>query len=417
MRFHLAMREERWQAEGAGADEAHAAAHRQFGNVTSVKEACRNLWTFAGPETFWRDVRFGARLLRRNPGFAAAAALTLALGIGATTAIYSMCAAVLWRPLALPHLESLVVVLQALPGNPHLWQPASPPDIDDVRQNSRTLESLASWQSGMANLVESGGEPVRVESARVTTNFFDVLGVRPALGRVFLPDEEQLGRDREVVLSDNCWRRRFSADPHITGRTVRLNDRNYTVVGVMPPQFTFPRPWYELCVPLALTAEQRHSRSAALVDSIGLLRPGSRIEQTAGELRGLAARLAHEYPETNQNQGFLAWPVQRYLMGDYVAQQVRMLLGAALFVLLIACANVANLQFARSTARWREVAVRISLGAGRRRVVRQLITESIVLAAVGGAGGLIFAAWGLRLIKPACRKRCGITWPGGKTSV
>jgi hypothetical protein len=259
MQFHLQLREQRFRAEGVPADEAQAAARRQFGNVTFVNEACRNLWTFAGPETLWRDMRFGARLLRRSPGFTAVAALTLALGIGATTAIYSMCDAVLWRPVPLPQLERLVMVLQALPGNPHLWQPAAAADIDDVRRNSRTLESLASWQSGMANLLDAGGEPVRVESAHVTANFFDVLGVRPALGRVFLPDEEQPGHDREVVLSDNCWRRRFAADPQITGRTIRLNDRNYTVVGVMPPQFAFPRPWYELWIPLALTPVERHS--------------------------------------------------------------------------------------------------------------------------------------------------------------
>lgn len=398
--FHMAMSQENRRLHGASAAEAGHAARRQFGNVTAVRENCRELWTLGWVETWWQDLRYGMRQLRRNPGFTTVAAVTLGLGIGATTAIYSMLDTMLWKPMALPDAERLAVVLQAMPGQPHLWSPASLADIDDVRRNSTVLDSLASWQSTMANLVDAGGEALRVESTRVTANFFDVTGVQPELGRTFRAGEDQPGSEREVVLGDSFWRRHFGGDRTLVGRTIRLDDQNYTVIGIMPPKFAFPTPWRELWVPLALTPEARNSRSTLLVDSMGRLKPGRRLAQFAAELAGVASRLEKEHPDTNAQRRFMAWTPQRYTTGgDYARIYSAMLLGSAFFVLLIACANVANLQFARAMGRWREVAVRTALGASRPRLLRQLLTESMVLAAAGAALGLLLAKWGLYFIR------------------
>lgn len=399
MQFHIAMREERERAAGASPGEARAAARRQFGNVTSVVETCRELWTFVWLETWWQDMRYAVRQLRRSPGFTALAAATLGLGIGATSAIYSMMDAMLWRRLVLPHAEQLVVLVQAVPGQPHFWSQASPADIADLRQNSSVLESLAGWRIDMANLVDAGGEALRLESTGVTANLFDVLGVAPALGRTFHAGEDQPGSDREVVLGDSLWRRRFGGDRALVGRSIRLDDQNYTVIGIMPPNFRFPTPWREMWVPLALTPEERTSRNALLLESVGRLKPGRTPAQFAAEVAGMALRLEKEHPDTNTNRRFMAWTFERYTTGSLIMVYSAMLLGSAFFVLLIACVNVANLQFARAAGRWREVAVRTALGAGRQRLLRQLLTESMVLAAVGAVLGLLLAKWGLHFIR------------------
>jgi putative ABC transport system permease protein len=378
--FHLAMR-------GKG-------ARRQFGNVTSIREQCRDPWTFVWLETFLQDLRYGARQLRRSPGFTLVAAITLALGIGATTALFSMFDTVLWRPIALPHLESLVVVEQAVPNDINQVASAYPADLEDIRRSSSAIQAMATWHIGFSNLVESSGEPVRVEQARVSDNFFELLGVQPALGRTL-----RAGASREAVLSDGCWRRRFGADPGVVGRTVRLDGENYTVIGVMPADFAFPRAWKELWLPLELTAAEMGSRSGTRLDSIVRLRPGRTRQMLAAELNTISRRLEKIYPETNYQRRFVAWPVERFWTGVYAGRFAAFLMAGALFVLLIACANVANLQFARAAARAREVAVRTAIGAGRRRIIRQLVTESALVAGVGVAIGLGAARWALALLK------------------
>ena len=399
LEFHLAMREQQQRDAGVPPGQAHTAARRQFGNVASVAESCRELWTFVWLETWWQDMRYAVRQLRRSPGFTALAAVTLALGIGATTAIYSMMDAMLWRRLVLPHADRLVVLVQAVPDQPHSWRSASPADIADLRQNSSVLDSLAGWRITMANLVDSGGEALRLESTQVTANFFDVLGVAPELGRTFRAGEDQPGSEREVVLGDSLWRRHFGGDPALVGRSIRLDDQNYTVIGIMPPNFRFPTPWREMWVPLVLTPEERTSRSALLVESVGRLKPGRTPAQFAAEVAGMALRLEKEHPDTNADRRFLAWTFERYTTGGLAMVYSAMLLGSAFFVLLIACVNVANLQFARAAGRSREVAVRTALGAGRRRLLRQLLTESMVLAASGAVLGLLMAKWGLHFIR------------------
>jgi putative ABC transport system permease protein len=345
----------------------------------------------------WNDVRYGARMLRKSPGFTAAAVLTLALGIGATTATFSCADALLWKPVPLPHLETLVMVGQRAE-DPDGFNSATPADIDDLRQQSAALASLASWQQGLANIVGAGGQPDRANQALVSVNFFDVMSVQPARGRGFQTGEDLPGRETEVIFSDALWRNRFGADPNIIGKTIRLDDRNFLVIGVMPPKYAFPL-GIDLWTPLALKPAERSSRRSQLIQSVGRLRPGFTMEQAITEGEGVSARLRTAYPDTNRKRHFAVWPAHRYLVDQETNQYLIMLLCSVSFVLLIACANVANLQFARATGRLREVAVRTALGAGRGRIVSQLVTESVLLAVGGGLLGLLVANWSLHFIR------------------
>ncbi|MGA3025080.1 MAG: ABC transporter permease [Bryobacteraceae bacterium] len=348
--------------------------------------------------SLWQDIRYGVRSLRNSPGFALTAAFTIALGIGATTAIFSLCDAMLWKPVPLPHLDTLVGVMQRDPGDPNDWDTATPADIEEIRRGNTSLASLASWEGGLANLAGTGVTPDRVNQSLVSASFFAVAGVQPARGRAFQPDEDQPGRDREVILSDRLWHGRFGGDPNIVGRTIRLDDVPYTVTGVMPSSFDFPLAT-EVWTPMGLTPEQRSSRTSQTLQSIARLKPGRTVEQAAAEIDGIAARLEKSYPDTNKNRRFLVWPILKLIVGTETHQYLIMLLGSVMFVLLIACANVANLQFARATGRLREIAVRRALGAGRWRVIAQLVTESVLLSFIGAGLGLLVAYWGLNLIR------------------
>ncbi len=346
----------------------------------------------------WQDIRYGERMLRKSPGFAITAVLTLGLGIGATTAVFSVCDALLWKPIALPHLESLVMVLQRDPSDSNDWDSDSAPDLEDIRRESAALESLATWQGGLANIVGTGGEPERAMQALVSANFFTTLGVQPVLGRGFQEGEDQPGREREVVLSDRLWRRRFAADPTIVGQNIRLDDQNFLVTGVMAASFDFPMAT-ELWTPQAFTAAERANRRNNQLVAAARLRPGRTLEQAGAELARVSARLEKSYPDTNKGRRYMAWPARRFMVDAYTHQYVIMLLGSVIFVLLIACANVANLQFARATGRLREVAVRTALGASRGRVIAQLVTESVLLSMAGAVFGLVVGWWGMGMIK------------------
>lgn len=347
----------------------------------------------------WNDIRYGARTLRKSPGFAITAVATLALGIGATAAMFGVADALLWKPVALPHIETLVAVVQEVPGSPNAWNGTSPADTDDIRRDITALENLASWDEALAGIANESGQPAeRVPQAMVSVNFFDVMGVRPVRGRAFRAGEDQTGRDREVILSDRLWRRRFGADPEIVGRNIRLDDREYLVTGIMPPGFQFPLPT-ELWTPLALTPEARASRSLLSLTSMGRLKDGWHVQQARAQANTTAAQLERLYPATNKGRRFLVIPAHRFMIGEYTLQYTLMTFYAVLFVLLIACVNVANLQFARATSRTREIAVRTALGAGRGRLIAQLITENVLLAVAGGWLGLLVASWGLDLAR------------------
>jgi putative ABC transport system permease protein len=347
--------------------------------------------------SIWQDVRFGLRTLRNSPGFAATAVITLSLGIGATTAIFSVSDAMLWKPIPLPRMESLVMLLQRFTEDPNEWNETSPADTEDIQRQITAIDRLASFQFGMANLVGSGGEPERVSQALVAANFFQTVGVQPALGRGFVAGEDQPGREREVILSDRLWKRRFGADRAIVGQSIRFDDQDFQVIGVMPASYDFPLAT-DVWTPIALTPQQRHSRQGGMMVSVARLKPGRTLAQASSELDSIGARLAASYPDTNKSRRFMLWPAYRFLVDYETTQYLLMLLGSVAFVLLIACVNVANLQFARATGRLREVAVRTALGAGRWRVVSQLVTESVMLSVTGALLGLLLANWGVRLI-------------------
>ncbi|MGA2148842.1 MAG: ABC transporter permease [Bryobacteraceae bacterium] len=346
----------------------------------------------------WHDARYAARMLRASPAFFVTAVLTLALGIGATTAVFSVCDSLLWKPIPLPDLDSLAMVVGADPDNPGDWDQIAPADATDIQRDNTTFREFGGWQYGMANIVGAGNEPLRVQQALVTANFFSIIGIRPAIGRGFQPGEDQPGRDREVIFSDALWKRCFGADPAIVGKSVRLDDRTVVVTGVMPSSFDFPLAT-EIWTPLALTPEQRTQRRSTNVVSVARLKPGNGVPQAQAQVNSTAARLSAAYPDTDKKRQFAVWPARKFLVDRETSEYLTMLLGSVLFVLLIACVNVANLQFARATARLREIALRTALGANRSRVVVQLITESVLLSVCGGALGLGFAYWGMNAIK------------------
>ena len=349
------------------------------------------------PMHLWQDFRYGVRTLRKSPGFSLTVIFTLALGIGATAANFSICDAMLWKPLPLPNLSRLAMVLQRIPGQPNEWQLIAPADYADFRRQQSIFESVAAWDDEMSNLAGNGAAPERVSRYLVTANFFGLLGAQPALGRTFTPEEDQPGQARVAVLSDSLWRRRFAADPSVVGREIRVNDEAYRVIGVMPKNFVFPMT-SELWTPLRLTPAESNARDSHYLTLMGLLKPGRTVAQATAEVETIASRLARAYPATNKDRRFYSMGAHEFLIGTYNRQYTIMMFVSVLFVLLIACANVANLQFARALSRSREVAVRAALGAGRWRLIAQYLTESVTLSLVGAALGLLIASWDIQVI-------------------
>ncbi|MGB9456950.1 MAG: ABC transporter permease [Bryobacteraceae bacterium] len=345
----------------------------------------------------WQDIRYGVRTLRKSPGFSLTAIATLALGIGATTANFSVCDAMLWKPLPLPNLSRLAMVLQRVPGDPNDWRQMAPADLVDIQQQQAVFEGVAAWDDELCNLAGNGAAPERASRYMVTPNFFALVGAQPALGRTFAPDEDQPGHEHVVVLSDALWRRRFAADSAIVGRDIRIDDEDYRVIGVMPHKFVFPMT-SELWTPLALTPAERNGRASLYLSVMGLLKPGRTVSQAEAEVETIASRLAREYPDTNKERRFFSMGAHDFLIGTYTHQYSIMMFVSVLFVLLIACGNVANLQFARALGRSREVAVRAALGAGRGRLIAQYLTESLTLSLVGAGLGLVIASWDIQAI-------------------
>jgi predicted permease len=346
----------------------------------------------------WQDIRFGLRTLRKSPGYTTASVLTLALGIGATTAIFSASDAILWKPMPALNLDRLAVVTERVNDDPTGWKAVSPADATDIDHQQTCFEQVTAWEGGSANIVGNDGEPERVNQFRVKPNFFSALGVSPALGRGFAMGEDQEGYDHVVVLSDSLWKGRFAADRNIVGKKIRLDDTDFLVIGVTQARFEFPLT-SELWTPLSFSREERRSRDRSYLAVIGLLKPGLGMREAQAELDTIAARLARQYPDTNRDRRFRIIPMHRFLLGPLFRDYLAMGFGAVLFVLLIACVNVANLQFARALGRTREVALRTSLGASRRHLVVQFLSESMLLAVGGGLAGLALASWGIAAIQ------------------
>jgi putative ABC transport system permease protein len=390
MRFHLEKQMEQNMACGMSPKDARDAALRQFGNVGSLKEECRDSWGVRFISELGKDIRYGLRQLRRNPGFTIVAVLTLALGIGANTAIFSVVNTVLLRPLPYRNPDRLVTILHYGDG------PVSPANFLDWRKLNHVFErmSAAEWWAPNVTGVDKSE---RLWALRVTSNTFPLLGVQPLLGRTFTPDEDDPGREREVVLSFRMWQRQFGGEPGAIGKTITLDGRNYTVIGVMPRGFKFAPFWAvkaELWAPLPL-AGRTSNRDANSLRAFARLKPGISLKQARADMATITARLESEYPGTNRH--ITVTPLMEKVVGN-IRPALLILLGAVGFVLLIACANVAHMLLARAATRQKEVSVRTALGASRARITFQFLTESLLLTVFGAALGLLLASWCIRFL-------------------
>ena len=347
--------------------------------------------------TWWQDIRYGLRMLGRSPAFTAVAVLTLGLGIGANTAIFSVADAFLYEAISFPHMNHLALLYETLPQQGFSQNNVAPGVYEDWKRQNHSFRELAAYEWDSVNLSGNSALPEQAWGFRVTPNFFDILGVKPFMGRGFTPDEAIPGHDQEVVLSYRMWRERYAGDPAILGKTIRVFSKSTTIVGVMPKTFDYPLP-AQLWLPLAMTGKETEARSNHSLHVLGLLRPGVSIAQAGAEMTMIQQRLVQRYPESDKGWGARVVDMQTHLSSDITRQYIFLLVVAVGFVLLIACANVANLQFARATRRQREIALRTALGAGRWQLVRQLLTESVLVSMVGAVAGLLLASWSIRLI-------------------
>jgi putative ABC transport system permease protein len=350
--------------------------------------------------TLWQDLRFGVRMLAKSPGFALVAVAALALGIGANTAIFSVVNTVLLRPLPFAQPERLVTVIPRDERDGSLGDAHSYPNFTDLRAQKQLFEAAAAYSAANSFLLGSD-EPELLRGLVTSADLFPMLGVRPALGRTFTAEEDKPGAQRVIVLSDGLWRRRFNADPAIVGKSITLTSGPITVIGVMPPGFKYPVGMAKVDYWLPLVPNVQPGtlteRGAVFLAVVARVRAGATLQQAQAELNRTSQQLAAAYPDSNTALGFMLRPLHEELVGD-VRPALYVLLAAVGFVLLIACANVANLLLARAAARQREIAVRVALGASRWRIVRQLLTESLLLALAGGGLGLLLAMWGLDLL-------------------
>ncbi|MEN3332444.1 MAG: hypothetical protein V7641_1809 [Blastocatellia bacterium] len=350
-------------------------------------------------QTIIQDMRYGLRMLRKRPGFTFVAVITLALGIGANTAIFSVVDAVLLRPLPYPQAERLVFLWSTMIGQGVPTSGSAMPDYREWRDHSDTLEGLGGFYYGDFNLSSTGSEPERVQGAYITSNLFEVMKVSPSLGRLFTPEEDQYGRHRVVLLSHGLWQRRFGGDPGVIGREIKIGGEGFTVAGVMPKGLPFfdNLPEVELWRPIAFASgDSFDTRNNHFVNLVGRLKPGVTTQQAQEEMSAIAHQIEEAYPE-NQGIGALVVPVQQQLTGDSQTA-LWVLLGAVAFVLLVACVNVANLMLARAAARERELAIRASLGASRARIVRQMVIECLPFSLAGAGLGILLALWGIDLL-------------------
>jgi predicted permease len=404
--FHLAMRQEKYQAAGIAPEDARAAARRRFGNSTGFKEACREMWTFTWLETLTQDLRYGLRQLRRNPSFTAVAVITLALGLAANTAIFSIINGVLLQPLDYANPGRLVAIQLFVPGWAHKFPmvPLNPATYLAWSHQAKSLAGIAVVDEGETMNLTGGGEPALLSADAVTSNLFDALGVRPQLGRNFLPDVSQAGHNHEVILTHSLWRSRFRGDQGIIGRTIALNGSAYTVAGILPASFDFPTAAQlipieegsrkaDVFVPLVFEKEDLAPDAGFGLATIARLKPGVSRDQATAELNVILSRQFQAMPHTLRPRTLMI-PLRNMIVRSS-KRGLWLLFAAVLAVLLIICVNLANLSLTRATARAHEAAIRSALGASRGRLLRQSLAEMLLLGFAGGALGLVLAHWAL----------------------
>ena len=396
IRAHIGMEERENLEAGMPPEEAHFAALRRFGNVAETQERSREMWKWQWLETLLQDLRYGLRQLRRNPGFTAVAVITLALGIGANTAIFSIVDAVLLRPLPYPHPDQLVLLFGVPVKQPDALSAISYRDFTEIRKQNSVFSGMGG--NTFHDLTLTGaGEPSIVNTADVTPKIFPLLNAKPLVGRTLLPADGRQDAAPVAVLSENLWRSRFGSNPALIGHSINLDMRSFTVVGILPASFRYPdgAAHQDVWIPIAqdpLFGPLTRKPGVPVMTGIGRLKPGVSIAQAQAEMNALSARLAKEFPTQDSGRMIRIESFPQFVVGN-VKSALIILLGAVGLVLLIACANIANLLLSRGTSRGREIALRMAMGAGRTRVLRQLLTESALLGLMGGIAGVALAAW------------------------
>jgi putative ABC transport system permease protein len=408
LQSHLALRIDDSIAAGMSPEEARRDALVRFGSRSAAREQTAGEDAALGLDRLWFDLRYAARQLRLSPGFTITAVLTLTLGIGANAAIFSSMDAVVLRPLAVPDLHRVMSLFEQQDRGAN--DRTTLANFVDWSRQSTAFENLAAYSYTEMNLT-GAGDPTRIDAVRASANFFAVMQTKPLLGRVLSAGECQPGRDGVAVLNYGFWQRRFGSDPKIEGRKIELDQRVYTVIGVMPKTMQYPAAT-DVYLPFAPTPQQLADRTSRSYFVVARLRDGIAVKQAQAEMRGIADRLAKDYPATNLGWSVRVEPLLDRINGEWTPLYYRLIMGASLFVLLVVCANVANLQLARGVLRRPEIAMRTALGAGRWRIMRQLLTENILLALIGSVGGVLFAAAYLHVILISMPARIARYMPG-----
>jgi putative ABC transport system permease protein len=397
MCFHIERQVEENLAAGMSPKEARRAALREFGGVEQVKEDCRDTRRANYVENLIKDIRYGFRMLRKSPSFTFFAVAVLALGIAANSAIFSIADNVLIRPMPYRDSNRLVVVMEdaSAYGFPH--DTPSPGNFADWKLRNQVFEDMAALPYGGFFNLTGDGNPEELAGKKITANLFSVLGVSPALGRDFRPEDDVPGAPRVAILGHGFWLRRFGGDPQIVGKEILLNYEKCTVIGVMKRGLQFPDRETELWIPAQFTKEDLANHGSHYLQVFARLKSGVSLKTANANLATIASQLEKEHPDSNAKVGAFAIPLREEVTGD-VRPAIMMLVGAVCFVLLIACANVANLLLSRATGRRRELAMRLALGATRGRVIQQMLTESILLSLFAGAAGLLLSIWGTKFL-------------------